>query len=52
VPVTAQTISKSLKVTGPITDATTVTNAAGRVGKLNLVTPFTAMTVPASTALG
>ncbi len=49
VPVTAQTISKSLKVPGPITDATTVMNAAGRVGKLNLVTPLTAMTVPATT---
>ena len=48
-PVTAQTISKSLKVPGPITDATTVTNAAGRVGKLNLVTPLTAVTVPATT---
>jgi SpoIID/LytB domain protein len=49
VPVTAQTISKSLKITGPITDATTVMNAAGRVGKLNLVTPLTAMTVSATT---
>jgi stage II sporulation protein D len=49
VPVTAQTISKSLNVTGPITDATTVTNAAGRVGKLNLVTPLSALTVPATT---
>jgi hypothetical protein len=49
VPVTAQTISKSLKLTGPITDATTVANAAGRVGKLNLVTPLEALTVPATT---
>jgi hypothetical protein len=49
VPVTAQTISKSLKMPGPITDATTVTNAAGRVGKLTLVTPLTAMAVPATT---
>jgi stage II sporulation protein D len=49
VPVTAQTISKALKVTGPITDATTVANAAGRVGKLNLVMPLTPQTVPATT---
>ena len=49
VPITAQTISKSLKLTGPITDATIVANAAGRVGKLNLVTPLTALTVSATT---
>ena len=49
VPVTAQTIGKALKVTGPITDATTVANAAGRVGKLNLVTPLVPQTVPAAT---
>ena len=49
VPVTAQTISKALKVTGPITDATTVANAAGRVGKLNLVTPLAPQTVSAAT---
>ncbi len=49
VPVTAQTISKSLKLTGPITDATTVANAAGRVGELNLVTPLAALTVSAAT---
>jgi hypothetical protein len=30
-------------------DATTVANAAGRVGKLNLVTPLTPQTVPATT---
>ena len=48
VPVTAQTISKALKVTGPITDATTVANAAGRVGKLNLMTPLTSQTVSAT----
>ncbi|MFI5415403.1 MAG: SpoIID/LytB domain-containing protein, partial [Candidatus Lutacidiplasmatales archaeon] len=49
VPMTAQTISKALKVTGPITDATTVANAAGRVGKLNLVTPLALQTVSAAT---
>jgi stage II sporulation protein D len=49
VPVTAQTISRALKVTGPITDATTVANAAGRVGKLNLVTPLAPETISAAT---
>jgi stage II sporulation protein D len=48
VPVTAQTISKALKVTGPITDATTVANAAGRVGKLNLVTPLAPQAISAT----
>ena len=50
VPVTAQTISKSLKFAGPITDATTTSRiAAGRVGKLNLMTPLTPLTVSATT---
>jgi len=49
VPVTAQTISTSLKVTGPITDATTIPNAAGRVGNLKLMTPLTPLTVSATT---
>jgi stage II sporulation protein D len=49
VPVTAQTIGKALKVSGPITDATTTTNAAGRVGKLTLMTPLAPMTVTATT---
>jgi stage II sporulation protein D len=48
VPITAQTISKSLKLTGPITDATTVANAAGRVGRLNLVLPFAPVAVSAT----
>jgi stage II sporulation protein D len=48
VPITAQTISKALKLTGPITDATTVANAAGRVGKLTLVMPLAPMTVAAA----
>jgi stage II sporulation protein D len=39
VPVPAQKIVKALKIKGPITDATTVPNPSGRVGKLNLVTP-------------
>jgi stage II sporulation protein D len=38
VPMTAQAIAKALKISGPITDATTVANQAGRVAKLNLVT--------------
>ena len=49
VPVTAQTISKALKVDGPITDATTTKNAAGRVGKLTLQTPLAPLTVAAAT---
>ena len=49
VPVTAQTISKALKMPGPITDATTTMNAAGRVGKLTLTTPAAPMSVPAAT---
>jgi stage II sporulation protein D len=38
VPMTAQAIAKALKINAPITDATTVPNAAGRVAKLNFVT--------------
>jgi SpoIID/LytB domain protein len=49
VPVTAQTIVKALKVTGPIMDATTVADAAGRVGKLSLVTPLAPVTIGAAT---
>ena len=49
VPVTAQTIAKALKITGPITDATTVPNAAGRVAKLNLVTTPAPVAVPGAT---
>ena len=49
VPITAQTISKALKLTGQITDATTVANAAGRVGKLNLAMPLAPVTVAAAT---
>ena len=49
VPVTAQAMSKALKLTGPITDATTTMNAAGRVGKLTLVTPLAPLSVTAAT---
>jgi stage II sporulation protein D len=45
-PVTAQAIAKALKVDGPITDATTTPNAAGRVGSVDLVTPVEPVTVP------
>jgi stage II sporulation protein D len=45
VPVTAKTIAKSLKVTGPITDATATPGPSGRVGKLSLVTPLAAVQV-------
>jgi stage II sporulation protein D len=55
VPITAQTIGKALKTDGPITDATTATNAAGRVGKLTFMTPVARLSVPATklrTAIG
>jgi stage II sporulation protein D len=48
VPVTAKSIVKALKLSGPVTDATTTPDASGRVGKLNLVTPFTAIQVAAT----
>jgi stage II sporulation protein D len=48
VPITAETIGKALKLAGPITDATTVANTAGRVGKLNLVMPLAPVTVSAT----
>jgi SpoIID/LytB domain protein len=54
-PITAQAIAKGLKVDGPIVDATPTSNAAGRVGRLDLVTPLEPMTVPATklrTAVG
>jgi stage II sporulation protein D len=55
VPITAQTVLKALKVTGPITDVTTTRNQAGRVGQLKLTTPLQALAVPATrlrTAIG
>jgi stage II sporulation protein D len=48
VPVTAQAMRKALKLTGPIIDATTVANAAGRVGELDLATPLAPLTVQAA----
>jgi SpoIID/LytB domain protein len=55
VTVTASTLLKALKATGPVTDATTTPNPAGRVAQLKLTTPASAVTVPAPklrTALG
>ena len=49
VPLTAQAIAKALKIGSPITDATTVPNAAGRVAKLNLVTAPGSVAVSAKT---
>jgi hypothetical protein len=43
-------MSTDLKIAGPITDATTTTNAAGRVGKLMLTTPAAPASVGAATA--
>jgi stage II sporulation protein D len=47
VPLTAQAIAKALKTDAPITDATTVPNAAGRVAKLNFVTSPATVSVSA-----
>jgi stage II sporulation protein D len=48
-PVTGQAIAKALKIDGPVTDAVPAPNAAGRVGRLDLVTPLEPTTVPATT---
>jgi stage II sporulation protein D len=52
VPITATTVLKALKLTGPITDVTTTPNLAGRVGQLRLTTPLKTTTVPATTLRG
>jgi SpoIID/LytB domain protein len=52
VPITATTVLKALKLTGPITDVTTTPNLAGRVGQVKLTTPLKALTVPATTLRG
>ncbi len=49
VPVTAQTLLKALKLTGPVTDVTTTPNPAGRVAQVKLTTPARAVSVPATT---
>jgi stage II sporulation protein D len=51
-PVTAQTIVKALKLTGPITDATAKLNSSGRAASLSLLTPLEPVTVPATTLRG
>ena len=48
VAVTAATITKALKLTGGITDATTTPDGNGRVAKLSFVTPFTPVSVAAT----
>jgi len=48
-PVTAQAIAKALKLDSPVTDATPVANAAGRVGRLDFVTAVEPVTVPGTT---
>jgi SpoIID/LytB domain protein len=49
VPVTAATLLKALKLTGPVTDVTTTPNPAGRVAQLKLTTPLKALAVGAGT---
>jgi stage II sporulation protein D len=44
-PVTATTLLKKLKLSGPITDVTTTPNQAGRVAQLKVTTPATALAV-------
>jgi SpoIID/LytB domain protein len=48
VPFTAAAIAKALKLTSPILDATTVPNQAGRVAKLDVVTPPATVAVSAA----
>ena len=48
VPMTAVSVLKALKLTGPITDVTTTRNQAGRVAQLKLTTPLQALAVPAT----
>jgi SpoIID/LytB domain protein len=51
VPVTAQTIAKTLKVPGTIMDASTTLNDTGRVSLLDLLTLSPASAIPADTTL-
>jgi stage II sporulation protein D len=48
VPVTGTALLKALKVTGPVTDATTTPNSSGRVAQVRLTTPLSALAVPAT----
>jgi stage II sporulation protein D len=52
VPVTATTVLKALKLSGPIIDVATTPNLAGRVGQLRLTTPLKTTAVPATTLRG
>jgi SpoIID/LytB domain protein len=55
VPVTAASLLKALKLSGPVLDVTTTPNQAGRVAQLKLTTPLQSLLVPASqlrTAVG
>jgi hypothetical protein len=47
--VTAQSIVKALKLTGPITDATVKLNSSGRASSLSFLTPVEPATVSATT---
>ena len=47
-PVTAQSIVKALKLTGPLTDVTAAQDAAGRTASLSFLTPFAPVAVPAT----
>jgi stage II sporulation protein D len=49
VPVTATQLAKTLKLTGPITDATTTLNASGRVAALDVLSQQPYSPVPTST---
>ncbi len=50
VPLPSATLAKQLRVTGPIVDADTTPNLAGRVAQLTLLTPFGQSTVTGATA--
>jgi stage II sporulation protein D len=49
VPVTATTLLKALKLTGPVVDVTTTSNPSGRVAQVKLTTPAGPTAVPATT---
>jgi len=51
VPVTAQTIAKTLKVPGPIMDASTTLNGSGRVSLLDFLTEPSFSTIPVDTSV-
>jgi len=49
VPVTASTLLKALKASGPVTDVSTTPNPTGRVAQLKVTTPLKALSVLATT---